>query len=69
MRQTGPTEADLDREFAFTPWRGSCRDPHLTPAGEPRECRRPAGHAGPHASGYVPHRERWADTEPGPRPR
>ena len=61
MALGSPTDTDLDREFAFTPWRGSCRDPHLTPGGEPRECRRPAGHAGPHASGYSPHRERWDD--------
>ncbi|MDP9407391.1 MAG: hypothetical protein M3P95_05840 [Actinomycetota bacterium] len=61
MRDTVPSEADLDREFAFTPWRGSCRDPYIAPDGEPRQCRRPRGHDGMHASGYASHRELWED--------
>jgi len=49
------SEASLDVEFAYTPWRGSCRDLYTID----QACRRPGGHAGEHASGYGPARVRW----------
>lgn len=45
----------LDREFAFTPWYGSCRD--LYDLGT--VCRRPLGHPGDHAAGWGVGRRRW----------
>lgn len=40
--------AAIALEMAYTSWEQSCKDP--TP--ELRECRRPHGHEGPHASGH-----------------
>lgn len=48
-------DAALDLEFAFTPWRSSCRD-LLSPA---QCCRRPHGHSGEHATGFGAGRVRW----------
>jgi hypothetical protein len=52
------SDAQLDREFAWTSWRESCRDPE--PA-DLRECRRRHGHGDEHASGFAEDRRRWGD--------
>lgn len=53
------TEDDLiDQEFAYTPWRLSCRDIF----NHERQCRRPHRHEGDHASGFGQHRLRWPNT-------
>jgi hypothetical protein len=51
----------LDREFAYTPWHGSCRELYgLDANGEPIHCRRPLGHEDAlHAAGYGASRVRW----------
>ena len=55
------TDDALDREFAYTPWYGSCRELYgLDGSGEPIHCRRPLGHEHPiHAAGYGAGRVRW----------
>ena len=55
------TDDALDREFAYTPWHGSCRELYgLDGYGEPIHCRRPLGHEDVlHASGYGTRRIRW----------
>ncbi len=55
------TDESLDREFAYTPWYGSCRELYgLDDSGEPIHCRRPLGHDDAiHASGYGARRVRW----------
>lgn len=55
------TDEALDREFAYTPWHGSCRELYgLDESGEPIHCRRPWGHKDAlHASGYGARRVRW----------
>lgn len=53
---------DLDREFAYTPWHGSCRALYgLDEKGAAIHCRRPVGHDEEegHASGYGTNRVRW----------
>ncbi len=52
------SDAQLDREFAWTSWRESCRDPE--PA-DLRECRRRHGHDDEHASGFAEDRRRWGE--------
>lgn len=42
------TPESLTLEMAYTSWADSCKDP--TP--DLRECRRPHGHDGAHASGH-----------------
>lgn len=58
---TPMTDDALDREFAYTPWHGSCRELYgLDESGEPIHCRRPLGHDDTlHASGYGRSRVRW----------
>ena len=55
------TDDALDREFAYTPWHGSCRELYgLDASGEPIHCRRPVGHEDAvHAAGYGASRVRW----------
>lgn len=55
------TDDALDREFAYTPWHGSCRALYgLDASGEPIHCRRPSGHEDAvHAAGYGKSRVRW----------
>jgi hypothetical protein len=55
------TDETLDREFAYTPWHGSCRALYgLDEGGAPIHCRRPRGHAETiHAAGYGTNRIRW----------
>ncbi len=48
-------DLDLDREFAYTSWRESCRDPYTID----QQCRRRAGHDGDHAAGFGAGRARW----------
>ena len=52
-------DAGLTVELAFVGWHLSCRDPHVLPGGELRQCRRLVGHCGQHASGFGAGRERW----------
>ncbi len=49
------TDAQLDLEFAYTPWAESCRDPSPTL----QECRRRRGHDEGHAAGFGAGRRRW----------
>lgn len=42
----------IETAMAYTTWDQSCKDPHLTPGGDLRECRRPNHHPGAHASGH-----------------
>jgi hypothetical protein len=53
----------LNVEFAYTPWRGSCRDIYgmQVTAGGVRDicCRRPLGHEGQCGSGWGDGRVRW----------
>jgi hypothetical protein len=52
-----PSDAQLDLEFAWTPFDvPKCRDPYTID----QNCRRPAGHDGDHAAGFGEHRSRWA---------
>ncbi len=55
MTEVLTVDAQLDLEFAYTPWRESCRDPIPTL----QQCRRRAGHDGDHAAGYGDKRRRW----------
>lgn len=56
-----PTDAELDREFAYTGWEHACRDPHPSLV----ECRRHANHpVGDHAAGYGAGRVRWPGGDP-----
>ena len=55
--------ASVQTEMAYTTYGESCKDPYLTdgadfPA-ELRECRRPYGHQGDHASGFGRHFVQW----------
>ena len=52
---------ELTLEMAWTPWRDSCRDPHITPDGDLRQCRRRRNHDDEHASGFGPLMRRWRD--------
>jgi len=47
----------LDREFAYTDYRESCRDLYSIE----QLCRRPRGHTGDHASGFGSRRVWWAN--------
>jgi hypothetical protein len=56
-------EASIQTEMLYTTYGESCRDPYLTdgadfPA-ELRECRRPHGHQGNHASGFRAYYVEW----------
>ncbi len=59
MTEVLPVDAQLDLEFAYTPWRESCRDPLPTM----QQCRRRAGHDGDHAAGYGTQRRRWVNLD------
>jgi hypothetical protein len=48
-----------EHETAYTTWGESCRDPHITPAGDLRQCRRRAGHDDLCASGFGSGYEEW----------
>lgn len=53
---------DLDREFAYTGHRESCRDAYgVDASGEPVYCRRARDHEPPHAAGYGADRVMWGD--------
>lgn len=52
----------IQQEMYYTTYDESCKDPTLTTQGDPRECRRPAGHAGPHASGFNDRLYLWGRT-------
>lgn len=54
-------QATHEVEFAYTSHRDSCRDPHLAHDGDLRECRRPANHQPPHASGFGRDHYVWED--------
>lgn len=53
----------IETEMLYTTYSESCRDPYLTDGAsyppELRECRRPAGHKGHHASGFGRYFEAW----------
>lgn len=49
---------DYWREFAYTTWEASCRDPAII-HGDLRNCRRGRGHSGSHASGFGPYLSLW----------
>lgn len=51
----------LVREMQYTTWEQSCKDPAAF-GSDLRECRRPAKHAGPHASGFVTSYKEWGHT-------
>ena len=53
------TRHAIETEMAFTSWQRSCQDPHVTPDNSLRQCRRPTGHDGDHASGFGPNHRRW----------
>lgn len=48
----------LVREMQYTTWEGSCKDPFAFSV-DLRECRRPAHHGGPHASGFMTSYKEW----------
>lgn len=52
---------DIQHEMAYTTYTESCRDAHITPEGDLRECRRMKRHALPHASGYGTRHRQWYD--------
>lgn len=55
----GPSDEQLDTEFAFIPWQDACRDPSPSL----QQCRRRRDHAGEqHAAGWGASRTRWGDT-------
>lgn len=49
----------IEMEFAYTEPTAGCLDPHITPDGDLRECRRPKKHADVHASGYGDQHVQW----------
>lgn len=51
----------IQREMAYTTYAESCKDPHITPDADMRECRRAKRHAPPHASGYAKYHVQWWD--------
>lgn len=55
------TDDALDRELAYTPWHGSCRELYgMDDSGEPILCCRPVGHPeSMHAAGFGTSRVRW----------
>jgi hypothetical protein len=60
MGAMSPSDAQLDLEFAWTPFDvPKCRDPYTID----QNCRRPAGHEGDHAAGFGESRARWAAAE------
>ena len=56
-----PDQEAVQKEMAYTDLHGSCKDVHVTPTGELRECRRAKRHTPPHASGYGTRHEQWYD--------
>lgn len=49
----------IELEMAYTPYQQACKDPQVGPDGDLRECRRQAGHVGPHASGHADQLIMW----------
>lgn len=53
----------IETEMLYTTYGESCKDPYLTNGADfppdLRECRRPHGHAGKHASGFGKFFQEW----------